>query len=110
MRAAFRMLRPLAALAFALVVLEGCAGPDDVDQGEVSKSHADLRVVLTMDRASYGADQAVVCNQILQKLNEGNIPQSLMVTKVTTGPHNGGTINNAANWTADFVNNKAVFF
>lgn len=57
-----------------------------------------------------GADQAVVCNQVLQKLNEGNIPASLMVTKVTTGPHNGGTINSAANWTAVFVNNKAVFF
>jgi hypothetical protein len=57
-----------------------------------------------------GADQTVVCNQVMQKLNEGNIPASLIVTKVTTGPHNGGTINNGAAWTAVFVNNKAVFF
>jgi len=57
-----------------------------------------------------GADQTVVCNQVLQKLNEGNLAQSLMVTKVTTGPHNGGTVSNAAGWAALFVNNKAVFF
>ena len=57
-----------------------------------------------------GADQTVVCNQILQKLNEGNLAQSLMVTKVTAGPHNGGIVSNPAGWTAVFVNNKAVFF
>lgn len=57
-----------------------------------------------------GADQAVVCNQVLSKLNEADISKSLIVTKVTTGPHNGGTINNAATWTAVFTNNKAVFF
>ena len=56
------------------------------------------------------ADQTVVCNQVLQKLNEGNIAQSLIVTKVTAGPHNGGTVSNAAGWTALFNNNKAVFF
>lgn len=57
-----------------------------------------------------GADQEVVCNQVLSKLNEANIAQSVIVTKVTTGPHNGGLVNNAANWTAVFNNNKAVFF
>lgn len=55
-------------------------------------------------------DAAVACNQVLGKLNEGNIAQSEIVTKVTTGPHNGGLVNNAANWTALFNNNKAVFF
>lgn len=57
-----------------------------------------------------GGDQAVVCNQVLQKLNEADIAKSLIVTKVTAGPHNGGLVNNAANWTAVFNNNKAVFF
>ncbi len=58
-----------------------------------------------------GADQAVVCNQILQKLNEGDLTKSLMVTKVTAGTaHNGGSITDIAGWTAVFVNNKAVFF
>lgn len=55
-------------------------------------------------------DQTLVCNQVLQKLNKANIAQSLMVTKVTTGPHSGGQINNAAAWTAVFTNNQAVFF
>ncbi len=57
-----------------------------------------------------GADQTVVCNQVLSKLNEGDITKSLIITKVTTGPHNGGTVNNAAAWTAVWTNNKAVFF
>lgn len=57
-----------------------------------------------------GQDQTVVCNQVLQKLNEANIAQSLMVTKVVAGPHNGGQINNAAGWTAVFQNNRGVFF
>jgi len=57
-----------------------------------------------------GADQAVVCNQILQKLNEADLTKSLMVTKVTVGPHNGGLVNNAATWSAVFTANKAVFF
>lgn len=57
-----------------------------------------------------GADQTVICNQVLQKLNEANIAQSAIVTKVTVGPHNGGQINNAAGWTAVFQNNRGVFF
>lgn len=56
------------------------------------------------------ADRAVVCNQVLSKLNEADIAKSVIVTKVTVGPHNGGTVNNAAGWTAVFNNNKAVFF
>lgn len=44
-------------------------------------------------------DNALVCNQILQKLNEGNLAQSLFVTKVTAGPHSGGTVPNAGAWT-----------
>jgi hypothetical protein len=55
-------------------------------------------------------DQALVCNQVLDKLNEGDIAKSLIVTKVTAGPHNGGLVNNAAAWTALFNTNKGVFF
>ncbi|HSO40714.1 MAG TPA: hypothetical protein VLT33_49650 [Labilithrix sp.] len=58
-----------------------------------------------------GADQTVVCNQVLGKLNEADLTKSLMVTKVTAGnAHNGGSITNIAGFTAVFVNNKAVFF
>jgi hypothetical protein len=57
-----------------------------------------------------GADQSVVCNQVLGKLNQADLTKSLMVTKVTAGPHNGGTINDAAGWTALFTSNKAVFY
>lgn len=57
-----------------------------------------------------GADQTVVCNQVLGKLNGANIAQSVMVTKVTVGPHSGGQINDAAGWTAVFANNRTVFF
>jgi len=56
-------------------------------------------------------DPVVVCNQVLQKLNEGDLTKSLIVTKVAAGnAHNGGAINNLAGWTAVFVSNKAVFF
>lgn len=55
-------------------------------------------------------DQSLVCNQVLQKMNKANIAQSLIVTKVTQGPHNGGQINDPAGWTAVFVNNAGVFF
>ena len=57
-----------------------------------------------------GADQAVVCNQVLQKLNAADLSKSLIVNKVTVGPHNGGLVNDGAAFTAIFTNNKAVFF
>lgn len=57
-----------------------------------------------------GADNALICQQVQAKLNQANIAGSLMITKVTAGPHNGGLVNNAANWQALFVNNAAVFF
>jgi len=49
-------------------------------------------------------DNALVCNQILQKINEGNIAQSIIVTKVTAGPHNGGAVADGAAWTAVITN------
>lgn len=57
-----------------------------------------------------GADTTLICNQVLAKLNAGNIGQSLIITKVTQGPHNGGTVNNAATWTALFTQNAGAFF
>lgn len=57
------------------------------------------------------ADQTLVCNQVLSKMQAPpNVAQSLIITKVTGGNHSGGQINNAANWTAVFTNNQAVFF
>lgn len=56
-------------------------------------------------------DNALVCQQVLQKLNQANIAQSLIVTKVTGGmAHSGGTVADANAWRDLFVNNAAVFF
>ncbi|MDB4940742.1 MAG: hypothetical protein JWP97_276 [Labilithrix sp.] len=57
------------------------------------------------------ADNATVCNQVLAKLNEGDIAKSRIVTHLAAGDgHSGGAVNNITNWTALFVNNKGVFF
>lgn len=57
-----------------------------------------------------GNDNAAICIGILQRLEKGNIAQSKMITKVTQAGHPGGTVANAATWTALFVNNAGVFF
>ncbi len=56
-------------------------------------------------------DNGLICQQVLQKLNQGNLAQSLIVTKVTGGmAHNGGTVPDANAWRALFQNNTGVFF
>jgi hypothetical protein len=55
-------------------------------------------------------DAALVCLQVLGKLNQANIGQSVMVTKVTAGPHNGGLVNDANGWRTLFMNNAAAFY
>lgn len=55
-------------------------------------------------------DNALVCNQVLAKMTKGNIAGSVIVTKVTTGPHQGGIINDKTGWQNLFNNNAAVFF
>jgi hypothetical protein len=55
-------------------------------------------------------DASLVCNQVLQKLSEADITKSLLVTKVTIGPHNGGLVSDPAAFSTLFKNNKAVFF
>ncbi len=57
-------------------------------------------------------DAALVCLQVMGKLNQANIGQSLMVTKVSGGgvAHNGGQVNDVNAWRAVFVNNAAAFF
>ncbi len=57
-----------------------------------------------------GNDNALICQQVLSKLNQANIGQSLIVTKVTQGPHGGGTVGNAAGWSAVFTQNAGAFF
>ena len=58
-----------------------------------------------------GADQTVVCNQVLGKLNSADITKSLIITHLASnGGHGGGPITDTAGWTALWVNNKAVFF
>jgi hypothetical protein len=55
-------------------------------------------------------DAALVCLQVMGKLNQANIGQSVMVTKVTAGPHNGGLVNDANGWRTLFMNNAAAFY
>ncbi|MBX3199306.1 MAG: hypothetical protein KF894_14330 [Labilithrix sp.] len=57
-----------------------------------------------------GNDNNLICQQVIQKMNQGNIAQSLIVTKPTSANHGGGQVNNAAGWRALFVDNAAVFF
>jgi hypothetical protein len=56
-------------------------------------------------------DANLVCQQVLQKLTQANVPQSIIVTKVSGGmAHQGGTVGDPNAWRALFVNNAAVFF
>lgn len=56
-------------------------------------------------------DNALICQQVLQKLNQANLAQSLIITKVTGGmAHSGGTVPDANAWRNLFQNNVAVFF
>lgn len=56
-------------------------------------------------------DNALICQQVIQKLNQANLAQSLLVTKVTGGmAHNGGTVPDATAWRNLFMNNAGVFF
>jgi len=57
-----------------------------------------------------GNDNALICQQVLGKLNQANIPQSLIVTKPTSANHGGGQLQNANGWRQLFANNAAVFF
>lgn len=60
-----------------------------------------------------GSDPAVICNQVLTKLNKGDIGNSLIVKKVSNTPglsHGGGAVADTDGWKALFVNNAADFF
>jgi hypothetical protein len=57
------------------------------------------------------ADNNLICQQVLGKLNQTNIAQSLIIQKLNgTITHGGGQISNATTWQQLFVNNSAVFF
>lgn len=51
-----------------------------------------------------------VCKEVLAKLTKGDIPNSIIVKKVTGMQHNGGAVGDANAWRALFVDNAAVFF
>ena len=55
-------------------------------------------------------DNALVCNQVLGKLSQSDIPNSLIVKKVTGGTHSGGAVADANAWRNLFVANSTVFF
>lgn len=57
-----------------------------------------------------GADNGLICQQVLSKINQANIGQSLIVTKPTSATHGGGQLTDADGWKAVFVNNAGVFF
>ena len=91
---------------FTANVLPSMRGQNGAITPNCSQCHGNGLAGLSLN----GADQAVVCNQVLGKLNTADISKSLIVTKVTAGPHNGGLVNDAAAWTAIFTTNKAAFF
>jgi hypothetical protein len=56
-------------------------------------------------------DTGFICQQILGKLNQADVAQSLIVTKVSGGmAHQGGTVGDVNAWRQLFVGNAAVFF
>jgi hypothetical protein len=55
-------------------------------------------------------DASLVCNQVLGKLSKDDIPNSLIVKKVTGATHQGGAVADANAWTKLFTDNAAVFF
>jgi hypothetical protein len=57
-----------------------------------------------------GNDNNLICQQVLGKLNQANIGQSLIVTKPTSANHGGGQLTDANGWRTLFTNNAAVFF
>lgn len=59
-----------------------------------------------------GNDNQAICDSVLSKLNEANIPQSVLILKATAAgtPHNGGKVQNGQAFSDLFNNNKAIFF
>lgn len=55
-------------------------------------------------------DNALVCQQVLSKMNQANVAQSLIVTKPTSASHGGGRLTNAEGWRTLFTTNANVFF
>jgi hypothetical protein len=57
-----------------------------------------------------GQDNDLICQQVLSKVNQANVAQSLIVTKPTSTSHGGGTLTDVSGWKSLFVNNAGVFF
>lgn len=59
-----------------------------------------------------GNDNQAICDSVLSKLNEANVPQSILILKATAAgtPHNGGKVQNGQAFSDLFNNNKAIFF
>jgi hypothetical protein len=59
-----------------------------------------------------GNDNQAICDSVLSKLNETNIPQSILVLKAAAQgtQHNGGKVTNGQGFTDLFNNNRAIFF
>lgn len=91
---------------FGTAVLPGLRAAT-TNRGTCRGCHGDGVAQLSLD----SADTALVCNQVLGKLDKANIPQSRIIKKVTTdaATHTGGAVTDPAGFTALFVNNAAVF-
>ena len=53
-----------------------------------------------------------MCDSVLGKLNETNLPTSILLQKAATAgvAHTGGKVGNTQGFIDLFVNNKAIFF
>ncbi|HRG97891.1 MAG TPA: hypothetical protein PLR99_16670 [Polyangiaceae bacterium] len=59
-----------------------------------------------------GNDNQAMCDSVLGKLNETNLPTSILLQKAATAgvAHTGGKVGNTQGFIDLFVNNKAIFF
>jgi hypothetical protein len=57
-----------------------------------------------------GQDNDLICQQVLSKVSQANVAQSLIVKKPTSASHGGGTLTDVNGWKSLFVNNAGVFF
>lgn len=59
-----------------------------------------------------GNDNQAMCDSVLSKLNETNVPASILLQKAATAgvAHTGGKVGNTQGFIDLFVNNKAIFF
>lgn len=94
--------------AFATTILPALRGQGVGAGSTCNNCHGAGLAGLTLN----GTDNQAMCDSVLSKLNDTNVPQSIMILKATAAgtPHNGGKVQNTQGFSDLFNNNKAIFF